>query len=172
MAFTFVVEDGTGLPDANSYVTVEEADDYLIQNIHVFPTWDALDDEDKKYLLSWSSTYLDQKARWNGVKTYPNSGLRWPRTGVYDKDGFPIPSDVIPEQLKQATIEMARYLMQTDRSQDRSQDGLKEVQVDVIRLVFNENYRLPEIPNEINFILQGLGSVSGGQMAFAKIIRS
>jgi len=172
MAYSFVVEDGTGLTNANSYVSVQEASDYLISNNYSYPTWDDLDTGDKQKLLSWASRYLDQRARWNGTKTVEDSGLRWPRTDVYDRDGILIEPDEIPEQLKEATNEMARYLMTNDRSQDRSQDGLKEVQVDVIRLVFNENYRLPEVPNEINQILAGLGSVTGGNPQYVKIRRA
>jgi hypothetical protein len=172
MAYTFVVEDGTGLTTANSYVSVSEANDYLIQNNYIYPTWDNLDNGDKQKLLSWASRYLDQKARWNGEKTVEDSGLRWPRTGVEDVDGNPIEEDEIPYQLRQATIEMTRYLMDGDRSADRGQDGLKEVQVDVIKLVFDTSYRLPEVPNEINNILRGLGVIISGPNSFAKIRRA
>lgn len=172
MAYTFTVENGTGLAAANSYVSVTEATDYLIQNNFVFTTWDNLDTGDKQKLLSWASRYLDQKARWNGEKTVEDSGLRWPRKGVEDVDGIEIAEDEIPRQLKQATIEMTRYLMEGDRSADRGQDGLKEVQVDVIRLVFDTSYRLPEVPNEINNMLRGLGVIISGPNAFAKIRRA
>lgn len=172
MSFTFVVEDGTGLSNSNSYVSVAEAETYLIQNIHVYPSWEALETSTKQAILAWSTRYLDQRARWNGVKTEEDSALRWPRTGVFNADGISIPSDEIPKQLKDATIEMARYLLEGDRAADRGQDGLKEVQVDVIRLVFNENYRLPEVPNEINQILKNLGYIMGGPNSFAKIRRA
>lgn len=172
MPYTFTVEDGTGLSAANSYVSVTEANDYLIQNNFVFPTWDAIESGDKQKVLSWASRYLDQKARWNGEKTVKESGLRWPRKGVEDVDGEEIPEDVIPIQLKQATIEMARYLLDSDRSADRGQDGLKEIQVDVIKLVFDNSYRLPEVPNEINNILRGLGVIISGPNSFAKIRRA
>jgi hypothetical protein len=171
MAFTFLVEDGTGLSGATSYASVAEANSYLAQNIHVQPTWRSLATSQKEALLSWSSRYLDQRATWNGTKSVETSALRWPRTGVYDVDGNAIDSDVIPQALKSATIEMARYLIAQDRSDDRDQDALKELQVDVIRLVFDETYRLPEVPNEIQFILRGLGTIQAGRLQFAKIMK-
>ncbi len=67
---------------------------------------------------------------------------------------------------------MARYLIESDRSTDRPQDGLKSLKVDVIELVFNESYRLPEVPNEINMLLSGLGIIKTGNGGFAKIRRS
>lgn len=172
MAFTFVVEDGTGIPAANSYVTVAEADDYLAANIHVAPTWNALTTLEKQSLLVWGSRYLDQRAIWNGTKTVESSGLRWPRTGVYDIDENLIPANTIPPALKYATIEMARYLITDDRSTERGQDGLKELQVDVIKLVFDASYRLTEVPNELQFILRGLGTIGSGRQQWAKIVRT
>jgi hypothetical protein len=153
-------------------VTVAEADEYLEANIHIWETWNALDVDDKGALLIWSTRYLDQRAVWNGRKTNKDSALRWPRTGVKDADGEYIDEFTIPPQLKQAVIEMARYLIESDRSTDRPQDGLKSLKVDVIELVFNESYRLPEVPNEINMLLSGLGIIKTGIGGFAKIRRS
>lgn len=172
MAFTFLVEDGTGLTGANSYATVAEADDYLVANIHVAPIWAALDTASKEYLLAWASRYLDQRATWNGDRMVNTSGLRWPRTGVYTIDDVLIADDEVPTALKQATIEMARYLIASDRSTERDQDALKELQVDVVKLVFDVSYRLPKVPSEISYILRGLGTINSGAMNFARIIRA
>lgn len=170
MAFAFLVEDGSGLASANSYVSVEDADDYLVTNIHVFPIWDALTTENKQYLLAWASTYLDQRARWNGKKAVETSGLRFPRECLTDRDGNPIASDVVPVALKQATVEMARALIESDRSADRGQDGLERLRVDVIEIYFNADYRLPTVPKNINMILEGLGTVRS-DTGFGRILR-
>ena len=172
MAFTFIVEDGSVVTGANSYVTVEEADDYLVANIHVSAIWSALSTAEKQYLLVWGTRYLDQRAVWNGYKTDVTSPLRWPRTGVYDRDKVLIGINEIPQQLKEAVIEMARYLISDDRSVERGQDGLESLKVDVIELVFDKDYRLAEVPNELQYILQGLGYVRAGSSTFAKIKRA
>lgn len=172
MAFTFIVETGAVVPNSNSFVTVEEADDYLAANIHVAPIWNGLTTEEKEALLVWGSRYLDQRADWNGWKTEETSSMRWPRTGVKDRDGVAIGSYEIPKQLQEATIEMARYLIAADRSDDRGQDGLESLKVDVIELVFNSQYRLPEVPSEIGDILAGLGYIKSGLGGHAKIKRA
>jgi hypothetical protein len=172
MAVSFVVEDGTGLDDATSYVSVAEANAYLAANIHKSSTWNALALPTRQALLVWASRYLDQRASWKGTKTVETSALRWPREGVYDVDDNLIESDVIPPALKQATIEMARYLITDDRSDERGQDGLKELQVDVVKLTFDTSYRLPEVPNEISFILRGLGTISAGRPTSARILKA
>lgn len=172
MALVFTVEDGTGLSNSNSYVSVEYADDYLQANMHVWPTWDALSVAEKEYLLIWATRYLDQRVRWNGVKTVLDSALRWPRTGVRDADGNMIDPNTIPPQLKEATAEMARFLLESDRSAERPQDGLESIKVDVIELVFNSEYRLPTAPEQIRLILSGLGYMVGNGMSFAPIRRT
>lgn len=172
MAFVFLVEDGTGLTEATSYVSVSDADDYMLQNTAIFDDWDLLDQDVKEKVLSWSSRYLDQHARWNGVKTVETSGLRWPRTGVCDIDGLPIGPNTIPYQLEDATVELASYLMIDDISRPRGQDGLDRLRVDVIELYFNSNYRFPSIPSSLNLILSGLGTLIGNSGGFGRIRRA
>ncbi|MDW9531876.1 DnaT-like ssDNA-binding protein [Sinorhizobium meliloti] len=172
MAYQFIVETGEIIPGANSYVSVEEADDYLAQNIHAAITWDALATDQRQKLLSWATRYLDQRARWNGRAVSTSQSLRWPRYGVRTNDGIEIPWNSIPKQLREATIEMARYLIDIDRSNERPQDGLKFLKVDVIEMEFRDGYTLPEVPSEINNILAGLGSVISGPGGHAKIRRA
>ena len=172
MAYQFIVETGEIIPGANSYASVEEADEYLSQNIHVYPAWVGLGLDIQQKLLSWATRYLDQRARWTGRPVTAEQPLRHPRVGLKNADGIGIPSNIIAPQLKHATIEMARYLIDSDRSTERPQDGLKKLKVDVIELVFKEGYVLPEVPSEINSILEGIGYLISGASGHAKIRRA
>jgi hypothetical protein len=173
MAFTFVVETGTADPDANSYVDLDYANDYLDVNSYISTTWDALTDDQKERLLVRASKMLDTLVAWSGMRVDDDSGLRWPRSGVYDADGFLIPDDVIPEILKDATCELAGYLMSSDWSQPSGTRGLKEIEVDVIRLDFDSNIARPSLPPFIIQMLAALGTVAqGSRPAFKPIIRT
>ena len=172
MAFTFVVEDGTVVANANSYVTVAEADDYLIANPHAWSSWSVLTNTTKQYYLAFATRYIDARAEFEGEKADPDSALRFPRTGCFTADEVEIPADEIPVGLRHATIEMARYLIDNDRTVERGQDGLKELQVDVVKLVFDENYRLAGVPSLIGYLLKGFGTISSGNRNFAKIRRA
>lgn len=172
MAFTFTVETGEIVPGANSYVSLDAADDYLSQNIHVAEQWAALNQDTREKLLAWATRYIDQRARWNGRPVASDQPLRWPRTGVKNADRIEIPPSTIPPQLIAATCEMARYLIDDDRSAERPQDGLSSLKVDVISLVFKDGYTLPEVPSEINNILSGLGSLISGPGGFGRIRRA
>lgn len=172
MAFTFIVETGVGDSDATSYVDVEFADDYIEANIHASAAWLALEEEDKQRLLVRASKYLDRMVVWNGERVDQDSGLRWPRAGVYDADNFIIADDTIPEALKEATAELASYLMNDDWTAPQGSRGLKEIQVDVIELKFDDTFVRGSMPDFIMEILAGLGTVKTGRRpGFKKIIR-
>ena len=171
MAFTFLVENGTGLSGATSYVSVSDANDIIAVNIHANISWDALADDDKEKFLSWASRYLDTQTRWFGYKKVQTSALRWPRSGVVDRDGFLLSDTTITSQLKIATAEMARYMISEDRTTERDQDALKRIKADVIEIEFSEGYRLPAVPSHLQYLLNGLGAIASGNIRFVRIIR-
>jgi hypothetical protein len=172
MAFTFMVEDGTGVANATSYVSVEDADDILSMNIHASGSWEALTLDKKQKLLSWASRYLDERTRWFGRRAETESSLRWPRTGITDRDGNPISDTIVPRQLKIAAAEMARYLIDQDRTVERDQDALTRLKADVIELEFEEGYRLPQVPSHMKHLIKGLGVISTGTgVRFARIMK-
>lgn len=172
MTFAIVVEDGTGLPNANSYVSASDADDILVTNIHN-TDWFALDQPTKEKLLAWATRLLNSKAVWFGKKTYPTSALPWPRDCITTRDSYPdkIPNNSIPHQLKEATAEMARFLVEADRTTEQDRDGFERLWVDVIKIQFDPKYRLPQLPPIIWQILSELGYFSSATGA-ARIIRT
>jgi hypothetical protein len=173
MAFTFVVEIGEADPDATSYCDVEFADDYTEANTFQSSDWLALDEEDKQRLLVRASRMLDVRFKWHGQRVDQDSGLKWPRAGVFDEDGFVISDTVIPVILKQATAEFAVYLMQDDWTSPRDADQFKRLQVDVIDVQYNTDFRRAYIPPTLVEMLSALGSSSSGNRpGFKKIIRA
>lgn len=173
MAFSFVVETGDADPDATSYCTVEFADDYIEANIHASADWLALEEEDKQRLLVRASRYLDRQVKWEGERVDGDSGLRWPRAGVYDVDNFLIAENCIPEVLCEATAELASYLMDDDWTRQESGRGLKEVRIDVIEAKFDtDKASRGSLPQNIVAMLDGLGQVNTGRRpGFKKIVR-
>lgn len=183
MAFTFVVETGAGTDStANSYVSVAEADDIIDANIHVSSKWFALTEPQRERLLVWATRYINSHTNWKGHKTVVGtigtgnvrvgeSPLDWPRTGVCDRNDIEIGANEIPMQLKVATAEMARYLIDQDRTVERDQDGLERVKADVVEIEFFAGYKLPQVPSNMQYLIHGLGYISGGAFRFAKAVR-
>lgn len=173
MAFAFVVEDGSGLASATSYVSVADADDYFALTPDFAATWNAKNNTDKEFLLGWATRVLDQKTVWNGVKTTTTQALRWPRTGVYDRDGLLIPSTTLPKQLIEATLEFAKWLNENDPTSGQDIDYLSRMRVDVIEFEFQENTSQSSFPSILNQIIGSLGTFKvGGGHRFVSIAKS
>ena len=62
MAATFIVEDGTGKSDANSYITEAAADQY-VENHSGDAAWLAGQQADKEKALRLATQYIDNEYR-------------------------------------------------------------------------------------------------------------
>ncbi len=167
---TFVVEDGTGLTNANSYTSVSTASDFISSNIHD-TTWISTTTAVKEKVLMWATQLIDQSVDFYGTKRYEDASLRWPRSGVTDADGYPYDEDEIPIPLQRAVAELARLLVISDRTAEAGSRGIKELKVDVIGLVFDKTDRVTVFPPTVTAYLQALGRISIGGRS-RKVIRS
>lgn len=164
-----VVEDGTGIVIANSYLSTDEADDFLSIDIH--SNWLPLTDDVKEKLLMYATRVVDQRVRWNGRKTYPTSGLAWPRCGVRDKEGFLIEDNIVPSAVKYAVAVLANHLITNNPEVANTASNMTEIQVDVITLKFDVNKSPEKYPSQIKFILEGLGTVAIGKRTSGRIVK-
>ena len=106
MALT--VEDGTGLPGADSYVSLADADTYHTD--HGDPSsWSGATTSKREEGLRIGTQYIDLRfsGRWKGTRVEELQALDWPRFGVLDRDDFVIDSNTVPGRLKDATSEAA-----------------------------------------------------------------
>lgn len=103
MAITIVVEDGSGVANANSYVSVADARVYAANRGTELP----LDDNEVAAMLIRATDYLEaQECRYQGKRTSPTQALAWPRTGVF-LNCDEVPSNVIPKSLIAAQTQLA-----------------------------------------------------------------
>lgn len=103
-----IVEDGTGLSTANSYVSVDDADTYFLE--HGDPAgWTGSTTAQKETAVIVATQYIDalMALRWKGIRSNENQALAWPRSNVRDYDGFTLVSNAIPTKLIHASVEAA-----------------------------------------------------------------
>ena len=101
-----VVEDGTGKVNAETYVDETEADTYHAK--YGITSWASLTSQVKEVLLLKAMRYLlKYETRWAGVKRTQQQALAWPRSGVVDASGYPIPDNSIPQAVRNAQCELA-----------------------------------------------------------------
>lgn len=175
----FLVEDGSGVTLATSYVTLVEAGLYLSDlPPSLVVNWLALTLPQQEALLMYASSVLDARSTYNGQKIYQTSGLRWPRTGATDCDNFPVGNNVIPKGLKQAVYELALFYATPGRGLNVIDDaqGLSRLQVDVLVFEWQKNYNQSialQLPPGINSYLCGLGKINySGKSRSVPIIRA
>ncbi len=100
-----IVEDGTGLENAEAYASVDEVTTYLTK-FGDETAWLALpSDTVREQHLRKATRYLDQKYnnKWKGQRVDKDQSLDWPREDVEDRDGFFIDGDIVPLRLKDAS---------------------------------------------------------------------
>lgn len=159
MSVTLVEEDGTGLPTANCFLTVVEANDIL--SLDPRSVWDLVQPDVKANLLIWATTLIIERTRWKGKKKYPTSGTPFPRTCLFDYDRLLIRDDVVPQKVKRATALLAEYLSTTDPTTVNSSFNLKMLQADVVKLEFDAQQHPSRWPPSIRVALAPLGFFSG-----------
>lgn len=167
-----IVENGTVVTGANTYVSQAYADSYFSIDEKFSATWAAMSDADKETRLRWATRVLDQKVIWRGNKTVATSPLRWPRTGITDRDGNAVGANSMPDQLLQATCELAKFLATADPTTSQGGDALKRIVVDVIELEYQDGVSQPEAPPLLNQLLRGLGTYPSAGFSFARIVKA
>jgi len=103
----FVVENGEGLSNANSFVSVEEADSYVAAFVEEDSGWSSKTKKEKELLLIRATRFLNTLIRWNSNIQNKNQALAFPRKTFYDSEGRAVPEGVVPEIIKQFTAELA-----------------------------------------------------------------
>lgn len=101
---SFIVEDGSIVPNANAYITVQFYRDYWTER---GTDVTAQTDDDIQSAIILATQYIDNNNSWKGFIVTNDQSLDWPRSSVYDKDGRDIDYQSIPLDVKRATAEYA-----------------------------------------------------------------
>ena len=115
-----IVEDGTGLPNADSYVSVEFADSYF--SARGVSGWESLSTEQKEQSLICATDFIESIYQWYGKKATSEQALRFPRVNLVDYEGQSI--EGIPTCLKQAVCDASMLKANgTELFQTKNENG-------------------------------------------------
>ena len=125
------------MADANAFISRAFAQDYWGSHGYTFATYSE-DEQDAAIVRA--TQYLSDAFSWKGYRRKPrnyavaaeNQGLEWPRTGVVDGDGYAVPHNVIPMQLKWATAEVAFYELQNPNAFQPVHDASNVVRMEKV----------------------------------------
>jgi len=101
-----IVEDGTGVAYANSYITVSGVGAY--SNIVGYDAWNdiGLTTIIKEQALMRATRYINNLP-WKGRRSVQDQPLAWPRIDLYDDDDRLVPSNSIPQNVIDSVCEAA-----------------------------------------------------------------
>lgn len=98
-----IVEDGSGLPNANSYCDLDYALEYCTNK--GYTSWLSLSEAEQKVFIIRGTEFVDNFYMWKGRKGKGSQALSFPRLDLYDDDRYLI--NGIPDKLKRACLEAA-----------------------------------------------------------------
>ncbi|MHC4950701.1 MAG: DnaT-like ssDNA-binding protein [Planctomycetota bacterium] len=164
------VETGTGSTTANSYCNVDNADDYHESHLYA-ASWTSASEIDKEKGLMMATRLLDNQVVWNGYRTSNTQALMWPRTLVYDREGYTFESDTIPAWLIEATAEYARHLITEDLTSETNRDlvGFKEVKVGDLQLKVDPYRKKSTIPSSVWSMIRFYCKKVGAQKRLVRV---
>lgn len=154
-------------PAANAYITEAEATQYLTENRLYVPEWLALTTDDRENAIIWATMLIDISFDFYGNKRTLEQALRFPRSGLVDRDGNFIDYDTIPVDVKKATAELAFYLSQQDPTRLPSilGQGIKSVTMGPISVEADFTQTKDQIPSYIALLLSPYGVLVAGANA-------
>ena len=162
-----IVEDGSVVANANSYITYDYADSY--HSLRGNTAWASGAVLDKQYAIIRATQAIDSlyKTKWKGEQSdYGTQELEWPRQGVY-VNSTEIDDDVIPTAIKKAVCEGAlRELAESGvLTPDLDRGGeIKRVKADTVEVEYMEGANSSTTLTAIDGLLADLvsGSSSSG----------
>lgn len=156
---------------SNSYETQAEANTYFDDRLPLAPPWVASGDTAIRALLMATRNleqfgqsirllvtpaggvpaYYRVARRWTGSPASPTQRLSWPRVGMFDNNGNAIPSNVIPQELKDAESEFAGQLLKTDVTLNNPVivGGITSVKAGSVAVTFKDQIFKQVIPDAV-----------------------
>lgn len=168
MASQVTVEDGSSKADADSYASESEADTYFDDRNET--DWADLGQSEKSAALRKATSHLDSQYDWKGEVADEGQALDWPRKDVTDDEDIDIASDVIPDELKEACMELAFFSAVIGDLEPFETDGeIRSIGAGSVEVEYDDNQTPGRSFSKVNKLLDGL--TLGGQNS-ARLIRT
>lgn len=109
----------------NAYVSTADADAYLSFKLSS-SGWQAATPERREKALVAATAALDRLGFSGSIARY-DQPLAWPRLRMRDREGRSIPSNVVPQAVRDATCELASHLLSEPETKPASAIARKRV---------------------------------------------
>lgn len=125
---SLITEDGTGKSDAESYISVTDADTYHSNRANA--AWTALSTPNKEAYLRRATDYMMEvyRLKWKGNRKTTTQALDWPRDNVRLDDiaiDYYVSTTIVPTEVKNACAELALKASTTMLAADIQREKVK-----------------------------------------------
>lgn len=157
-----VLIDTPGAANANTYCDIADGDTYHETRLYS-DTWTDAGDDEKAPALTMATRMLDDWFEWAGVPSTQTQALQWPRSAVIGPLGTLEPNDEIPTRIREATAELARQLLDADRSADSENEtqGVKRVKAGSVEVELTGTASAKPIPDSVTAMVSVYGKKRG-----------
>lgn len=160
MAFTFDANPGGST--SNSFVAVSYADDYFTAHLES-SFWVGITTSQKQAALVMATRRINSET-FGGIRNTNTQSLSWPRQYIvaYDVPNKSyINSTTIPEQLNQATCEMALHYIKQVAGEfsldDRDLETLTSYKLGPMDFGIKSGYKADSMPQKVQNLLSSIG---------------
>lgn len=141
----------------NSYVSLDEADDYFAGNFSAMTVWSELSDAQKNAALRQATLKLDNMV-YAGLKTSQYQPLQHPRKSVYDREGYMYDDSVVIDKVKFATCELAYWIANEENRlfDDTELEQFESINLGPIQATKDKKYE-GKLPGVVMDLLESVG---------------
>ena len=167
-----VIVATAGSKDANSFVTLAEANTYHEGHSQGSIWADATEDKRNRALVT-ATRQINVWFDWDGEVTYAEQALLWPRTGAVGLNGYALDSKTIPFAIKNATSELARFRL-ADAGPTDDADDISRLKAGPVDITFRDGKETFVIPESVLILIDHLGTarVVRSKFTTARLVRS
>lgn len=152
-----IVEDGTNVLNANSYIDDSYIESFLNSRGLLSETLDTTDKRESKALRAMDSLNV---LNYCGSRVFDDQSLPFPRKNITLSDNRKLDSDVIPKELKQAQCWLIYYIDAGNDPASIKQQNIKREKVDVIEVEYQDGIQfnsvnvnsLPNVKNMLKYL--------------------
>jgi hypothetical protein len=158
---TLIVETGVGVAGANTYASRATVDTYHDERGNV--AWAAISASTRDVWILRAAEMLDASYAWRGEIASETQAMRWPRSGVCDRDGREIAASVVPASIVRAQSELALLLSAGQGvggsfgSVSTSPGGIKRAKAGAVEVEYQSTYQAAPPASPSNVLLNGAG---------------
>ncbi|GFK92218.1 hypothetical protein NNJEOMEG_00040 [Fundidesulfovibrio magnetotacticus] len=129
----------------NSYVSLEEATEYMEARPHA-EAWVGADDEAREKALLHACRLMDLTLVWRGVQAVQGQPLAWPRAGL---TGMGVDSTSVPVSVRLAQVELALVVLGSDPMTTPDTSGVRREKVGPIEVEYRGSGVMKVIPEPV-----------------------